>query len=78
MSAASRATTEPREQGTLEVSDGHILHWEAWGAPRGRPAVVPRAWEGSELIVIGEEGHRGGPTMRGALLAATRRLAAAS
>jgi len=38
---------EPYEQGMLEVGDGHLVHWEACGNPRGKPAVVLHGGPGS-------------------------------
>jgi proline iminopeptidase len=28
------------DQGLLDVGDGHRIHWEQWGDPAGKPAVV--------------------------------------
>ena len=39
--------SEPFEHGHLEVSDGHTLHWERVGNPRGKPAVVLHGGPGS-------------------------------
>jgi proline iminopeptidase len=38
---------EPYEHGMLEVGDGHRMHWEACGNPRGRAAVVLHGGPGS-------------------------------
>lgn len=31
---------EPHAGGRLDVGDGNLVHWEAWGDPDGKPAVV--------------------------------------
>lgn len=38
---------EPFEQGVLETSDGHHVHWERVGSPDGKPAVVLHGGPGS-------------------------------
>ncbi|HZE41017.1 MAG TPA: prolyl aminopeptidase [Stackebrandtia sp.] len=38
---------EPHEQGMLDVGDGHRVHWEVCGNPRGKPAVVLHGGPGS-------------------------------
>src|SRR4051794_33484488 len=38
---------EPYESGMLDVGDGHSLHWEVCGNPRGKPAVVLHGGPGS-------------------------------
>jgi proline iminopeptidase len=38
---------EPYAHGLLGVGDGHRIHWEEWGAPAGRPAVVLHGGPGS-------------------------------
>ncbi|SFS89456.1 prolyl aminopeptidase [Saccharopolyspora flava] len=38
---------EPHETGTLEVGEGHRLHWEVCGNPQGKPAVVLHGGPGS-------------------------------
>jgi proline iminopeptidase len=38
---------EPDESGLLDVGDGHRIHWEACGAPGGKPAVVLHGGPGS-------------------------------
>ena len=35
----SRRDIEPNEQGMLDVGDGHLVYWEAWGNPSGIPVV---------------------------------------
>jgi hypothetical protein len=60
------------DTGSLDVGDRHVLHYEQVGTPRGTPVVylgpldaawkLQRAWPGSELIVVDDEGH-GGATM---------------
>ncbi len=37
----------PHDAGLLDVGDGQRLHWEAWGAPGGTPAVVLHGGPGS-------------------------------
>lgn len=39
--------SEPYEQGTLDVGDGNLLHWETHGAPSGKPALVVHGGPGS-------------------------------
>ena len=39
--------TKPHAEGMLDVGDGHRLHWEASGSPRGKPAVVLHGGPGS-------------------------------
>jgi len=46
---------EPHDEGTLDVGDGHRLHWETSGNPDGTPAVVLHGGPGSGC----------GPWMRG-------------
>jgi proline iminopeptidase len=38
---------EPYEHGMFEVGDGHRVHWEVCGNPRGKPAVVVHGGPGS-------------------------------
>ena len=38
---------EPFTHGSLDVGDGHVLHWEVCGDPDGRPAVVLHGGPGS-------------------------------
>ena len=38
---------EPHQQGTLDVGDGHLLHWEVRGNPQGKPAVALHGGPGS-------------------------------
>jgi proline iminopeptidase len=38
---------EPYEDGMLEVGEGNVVHWEACGDPRGKPAVVLHGGPGS-------------------------------
>jgi proline iminopeptidase len=44
-------------------------------SPLDVPWRLARAWPDSELVVIDDEGHRGGPAMTEAIVAATRRFA---
>jgi pimeloyl-ACP methyl ester carboxylesterase len=124
----TQRVSAPYVQGRLEVGDGHSIHWEIWGNPNGKPAVVlhggpgsgassswtdvfdlaayrvvlfdlagtpgvlirgardpghpidlfwhlARHWPQSELVVIDNEGHRGGPATSAALTQATDRFA---
>jgi proline iminopeptidase len=47
MTSRSRAQVERHDHDLLDVGDGHQLHWEAWGAPSGKPAVVLHGGPGS-------------------------------
>lgn len=38
---------EPYDAGTLDVGDGHLVHWEVCGNPAGKPAVVLHGGPGS-------------------------------
>ncbi|MFD8967335.1 prolyl aminopeptidase [Streptomyces sp. NPDC059568] len=38
---------EPYEQGTLDVGDGNLVHWEVCGNPQGKPALVVHGGPGS-------------------------------
>ena len=38
---------EPSEQGSLDVGDGHLVHWEVCGDPGGIPAIVLHGGPGS-------------------------------
>ena len=38
---------DPYDHGRLEVGDGHRIHWEQCGDPRGKPAVVLHGGPGS-------------------------------
>jgi proline iminopeptidase len=38
---------EPYDQGSLDVGDGHRVHWETCGNPEGQPAVVLHGGPGS-------------------------------
>ncbi len=38
---------EPHAHGLLDVGDGHRIHWQEWGAPTGKPAVVLHGGPGS-------------------------------
>jgi proline iminopeptidase len=38
---------EPFETGTLEVGNGHVLHWEQYGTPQGVPVVYLHGGPGS-------------------------------
>ena len=38
---------EPYDEGTLDVGDGNIVHWETSGNPGGKPAVVLHGGPGS-------------------------------
>ena len=37
----------PLAHGMLDVGDGHRVHWQEWGAPTGKPAVVLHGGPGS-------------------------------
>ncbi|PPK98168.1 proline iminopeptidase [Kineococcus xinjiangensis] len=39
--------SQPCETGRLPVGDGHVLHWEQHGNPRGRPALALHGGPGS-------------------------------
>jgi proline iminopeptidase len=45
-------------------------------APLDVPWRLAQAWPGSELIVVDDEGHRGGSAMTAAIVGATKRFAA--
>ncbi|NYI04432.1 prolyl aminopeptidase [Allostreptomyces psammosilenae] len=38
---------EPYDQGTLDVGDGNLVHWEVCGNPEGKPALVVHGGPGS-------------------------------
>lgn len=42
---------EPYNEGTLDVGDGYILHWECCGNPNGKPAVVLHGGPGSGCTI---------------------------
>lgn len=44
---ALHPAVEPSESGLLEVTDGHVLHWETVGNPAGVPAVYLHGGPGS-------------------------------
>ena len=44
---ATPSDTEPFDSGTLDVGDGHRLHWEVCGNPDGKVAVVLHGGPGS-------------------------------
>jgi len=46
------------------------------GAPLDVPWALAAAWPASELVVVEGEGHRGGPGLTGAVVAATDRFRA--
>ncbi|MEV0846740.1 prolyl aminopeptidase [Streptomyces sp. NPDC049954] len=46
-SHAPYPATDPYEQGDLDTGDGHRLHWETSGNPRGLPVVVLHGGPGS-------------------------------
>lgn len=39
--------TDPNDEGMLDVGDGHSIHWEVSGNPRGKPAVLLHGGPGS-------------------------------
>ena len=41
------AATEPHEHGMLDVGDGNHLHWETWGDPGNKPALIVHGGPGS-------------------------------
>jgi proline iminopeptidase len=47
MIGEGRANAGPGDSGMLDVGDGHRIHWEAWGNPMGKPAVVLHGGPGS-------------------------------
>jgi proline iminopeptidase len=44
-------------------------------SPLDVPWRLARAWEGSELVIVDDEGHRGGSAMTDAIVSATQRFA---
>ncbi|SFC98705.1 prolyl aminopeptidase [Streptomyces aidingensis] len=47
---------EPRRHGLLDVGDGHHIHWEEGGSPRGRPALAVHGGPGSGTRTGGGHG----------------------
>lgn len=47
MTERRHAITDPIDEGTLDVGDGHSIHWEVAGDPEGKPAVLLHGGPGS-------------------------------
>ncbi len=43
---------EPRQSGMLDVGDGHSIHWEMCGNPRGKPAVFLHGGPGGGISPV--------------------------
>lgn len=66
-----------RDAGTLAGIPGVIVQGSLdLGNLLGTPWQLAHAWPGSELVVVDDAGHGGGPGLREALVAATDRFAA--
>lgn len=64
--------------GRLGGIPGVLIHGRIdVSSPLDVPWRLALAWERSELIVIDDEGHRGGSAMTDAIISATRRFAQA-
>ncbi|WP_344261000.1 prolyl aminopeptidase [Streptomyces sodiiphilus] len=44
---SGRRGERPHEEGMLDTGDGNLVHWEVWGNPSGKPAVVVHGGPGS-------------------------------
>ncbi|MEU9835577.1 prolyl aminopeptidase [Streptosporangium sp. NPDC048047] len=42
------APLEPHDHGMLDVGDGNLVHWEVYGNPEGKPALVVHGGPGAE------------------------------
>jgi len=43
------AVSPPFDHGTLDVGDGHLVHWEVAGNPAGKPAVILHGGPGAPM-----------------------------
>jgi proline iminopeptidase len=65
-----------RGAGRLGGIPGVLVHGRLdLSSPLDVPWRLARAWEDGELVVVEDEGHRGGTAMTDALVSATRRFA---
>lgn len=64
------------DAGRLAGIPGVLIHGRLdLSSPPDVPWLLARAWEDSELIIVENEGHRGGSAMTDVLISATRRFA---
>ena len=40
-------TQTPDEHGMLDVGDGNLVYWEAWGDPAAKPALIVHGGPGA-------------------------------